>query len=96
MNRKAFAVLMVIESFFALVSMGLLFSDVGALIYPISMAVFAAVLAPSWLRLKREEAEEEKRQIRRKMALILLIPIAAGVIAFVYVAAILVIGFSRL
>ena len=47
MNRKAFAVLMVIESFFALVSMGLLFSDVGALIYPISMAVFAAVLAPS-------------------------------------------------
>ena len=63
MNRNNFVFLMIIESFFALISMGLLFSDVGALIYPISLTIFAAVLAPFYLRLKKAEDEEKKRKI---------------------------------
>ena len=52
---------MVIESTFALISMGLLFSDIGAVIYPISLLIFAAVLAPFYIRL-REESDEAKKK----------------------------------
>ncbi len=61
--------------------MGLLFSDVGAIIYLISAVVFGVVLAPFFIRLKKETDETEKRTIRRNIALILLVPIAAGFVA---------------
>ena len=80
MQKDTFVVVFITEIVAALVSMGLLFSDVGALIYPISLAIFAAVLAPFYLRLKRVEDEAKKRKIRRNMALILLVPIAAALI----------------
>ena len=44
MKKDTFIVVMIIEGIVALVSMGLLFSDVGARIYPISLVIFAAVL----------------------------------------------------
>ena len=85
---------MVIESTFALISMGLLFSDVGTLIYPISLAIFAAVLSPFYLRLKKAEDEEKKRKIRRNMALVLLIPIVIAVVMVAVVVTALMIYFS--
>ena len=87
MNRNTFVFLMIFEGFFALAAMGLLFSDVGALIYPISLAIFAAVLSPFYLRLKKAEDEEKKRKIRRNMTLVLLIPVAAAAVAIVVVVA---------
>ena len=87
MKRNTFIIVMVAEVLAALVSMGLLFSDVGALIYPISLAIFAAVLAPFYLRLKKAEDEGKKRKIRRNMALVLLLPVAAAVVAIVVVVA---------
>ena len=74
---------MVIEGFFALIAMGLLFSDMGAIIYLYAAVVFSVVLAPFAICLKKEEDEAKKRKIRRNMALILLLPIAAGLIAIV-------------
>ena len=65
----------------ALVSMGLLFSDVGAVIYLIALVVFAAVLAPFYIRLRKKPDEAKKRKIRRNMALVLLIPIVVAVVA---------------
>ena len=94
MNRNAFIFVMVFETFFALAAMGLLFSDVGALIYPISMAIFAAVLSPFYLCLKRAEDEEKKRKIRRNIALVMLLPIIAGLVAIVMVAAALMLLFA--
>jgi hypothetical protein len=53
---------MVIESTFALISMGLLFSRIGAVIYPISLLIFAAVLAPFCIRLRKEPDEAKKER----------------------------------
>ena len=94
MNRNMFIFVMVFEAFFALAAMGLLFSDVGALIYPISLAIFAAVLAPFYLRLKKAEDEEKKREIRRNIALVMLLPIIAGLVAIVMVAVALMLLFG--
>lgn len=94
MNRNTFVCLMIIESFFALVSMGLLFSDVGAAIYPISLAIFAAVLAPLFLWLKKANEETKKRKIRLWMVLIMLLPIVAAMIAVLYVVTALMLYFG--
>ena len=79
MTKNSFISLMVIEGFFALVSMGLLCSDLGAVIYPISLAGFAAVLAPFFVWLKKTEDEAKKRKIRLYMVLLLLLPIVVAV-----------------
>ena len=94
MNRNTFVCLMIVESFFALVSMGLLFSDVGALIYPISLAIFAAVLAPFYLWLKKTDEEAKKRKIRLWMALIMLLPVVAAMITVLYVVTVLMLYFG--
>ena len=85
MKKDTFIVVMIIEGLAALVSMGLLFSDVGAVIYLIALVVFAAVLAPFCIRLRKEPDEAKKRKIRRNMALILLIPIVVAVVAVILV-----------
>ena len=85
MTKDMFTFLMGVTTIVALLAMGLLFSDVGALIYPISLALFAAVQAPFFIRLKKEEDETKKRKIRRNMVLIMLLPIAAALIAIVVV-----------
>ena len=92
MGHTTFLFAMITECLLALLSMGLLFSDVGALIYPISLALFAAVLAPFYLRLRKTEEEAKKRKIRRNMALVLLLPIVAAVVAI----ALVVIGLMML
>ena len=81
MKKDTFIAVMITESIVALVSMGLLFSDMGAVIYLIALAVFAAVLAPFFIRLRKEPDEAKKRKIRRNMVLVLLIPIAVAAVA---------------
>lgn len=85
MDRNAFVFAMIFEVFFAFAAMGLMFSDVGAVIYLISAAVFGLVLAPFFIRLKAETDEAKKRKIRRNISLILLIPIVAALILVVVV-----------
>lgn len=85
MKKDTFIVLMVIEGFFALIAMGLLFSDMGAIIYLYAAVVFSVVLSPFAICLKKETDEAKKRKIRRNMALILLLPIVAGLIAIALV-----------
>ena len=94
MKKETFVLVMIVEGFAALVSMGLLFSDVGALIYLISLALFAVVLAPFWLCLRKEQDEEKKKKIRRNMALVLLLPIVAAIVAIVLVVIALMLTFS--
>ena len=85
MTKDMFTFLMGVTTIIALIAMGLLFSDVGALIYPISLALFAAVQAPFFIRLKKEQDEAKKRKIRRNMVLIMLVPIAVALVAIVVV-----------
>ena len=85
MNKDMFTFLMGVTTIVALLAMGLLFSNVGALIYPISLALFAAVQAPFFIRLKKEEDETKKRKIRRNMVLIMLVPIAVALVAIAVV-----------
>ena len=75
MSRNTFVFSMIFEGFFAFAAMGLLFSDVGAIIYLISAVVFGVVLAPFFIRLKKVTDEAKKRKIRRNIALIMLLPI---------------------
>jgi hypothetical protein len=79
MKKETFIPVMIAEVLADLVSMGLLFSDVGALIYPISLALFAVVLAPFFVWLKKTEDEAKKRKIRLYMVLLLLLPIVVAV-----------------
>ena len=94
MKKDTFIVVMALEGFAALVAMGLMFSDMGAVIYPISLAIFAAVLAPFYIRLRKEPDEAKKRKIRRNMALVLLIPIVIAVVMVAVVVTALMIYFS--
>ena len=84
MAKTTFVVLIVVETLAALVSMGLLFSDVGVMIYPISLAIFATVLAPFYLRMKKA-GETKRRKIRLWMVLIMSIPIVVEIAVIAYV-----------
>ena len=94
MTKSTFIALMIVESLMALISMGLLFSDVGAAIYPVSLAIFAVVLAPFGLWLKKTDEEAKKRKIRLWMVLIMLIPILAAMVAVLYVVTVLMLYFA--
>ena len=94
MKKETFIAVMITEGIVALVSMGLLFSDVGAVIYLIALAVFAAVLAPFFIRLRKEPDEAKKRKIRRNMALVLLIPIVVAAVAVAVVVISLMLYFA--
>ena len=95
MSKKVFTFFMIVETLADLVAMGLMFSDVGALIYPISLVLFAAVLAPFCLWLKKVPEEAKKRKIRLGMVLIMLIPsvVAIALIACVVIALAMYYGF---
>ena len=94
MKKETFIAVIITEGIVALVSMGLLFSDVGAWIYLISAVIFAAVLSPFYLRLKKAEDEEKKRKIRRNMVLVMLAPIVAAIVAVVLVVTALILLYS--
>ena len=87
MKKGIFIVLFVVELFMALIMMGWMFADIGAVIYLIVLTAFAAVLYPLFKKLKKETDEDKKRKIRRKILLILFAPSA---IALAFVAILLV------
>ena len=87
MTKDMFTFLMGFTTILALIAMGLLFSDVGALIYPISLALFAAVQAPFFIRLKKTEDEAKKGKLRLIMVLIMLVPIVVALVAIIAVVA---------
>ena len=94
MKKGTFIPVMIAEVLADLISMGLLFSDVGALIYPISLAIFAAVLAPFYLCMKKATEETKKRKLRLWMVLIMLLPMLAAVAAIGYVVFALVLYYA--
>ena len=94
MKKDTFIAVFITEIIVALIAMGLMFSDVGAVIYLISLVLFAAVLSPFFLRLKKTEDEEKERKIRRNIVLVLLTPIvAAAVLIILVVAALMLIPY---
>ena len=94
MNRNTFIFSMAFEVFFAFAAIGLLFNNVGAIVYLYALLGFSAVLAPFFIRLKKEQDEAKKMKIRRNIALILLLPIIAGVIAIAVVTIALMFAFA--
>jgi hypothetical protein len=94
MKKDTFIAVFIVEVVVALIAMGMMFSEVGAVIYLISLALFGAVLSPFFVRLKKTEDEEKKRKIRRNIVLVLLTPIvAAAVLIVVVVAALMLIPY---
>ena len=85
MKKQPFIVLFIIEAFLALISVGLLLSDLGAVCYLIAIAVFTPILTPFFIKLKKTEDEDKKCKIRRNILLIPLIPIALAIIAIILV-----------
>ena len=88
MKKASFILLFTLELIWAMIAMGLLMSDLGAICYLIAAVIFAVVLTPFFIKLKRTEDEEKKGKIRRNILLLLLIPIifALGSIIAVLVA----------
>ena len=81
MKKDTFVPVIIAEILVDLIAMGLLFLDVGALIYPIALVLFAAVLTPFYLGLKKATEEEKKRKFRLWMVLIMLLPMVAAIVA---------------
>lgn len=87
MNKSSFNILLIIEIIAGLISVGLLLSDLGGFSYLIGMAVFAVVLLPFFVCLKKAKNESKKAKIRRNILLVMLIPtvIALATVAYVIV-----------
>ena len=85
MRKNIFIIVLTIEILGALIAMGLLFADLGAIIYLITAVVLAAVLTPCFLQLKKTPQEDKRRKLRRNIVLIPLIPIGICVIVAAFV-----------
>jgi O-antigen/teichoic acid export membrane protein len=94
MKKTSFTILLVIEIIAGLIAVGLLLSDLGALSYLIGIAIFAVVLLPFFMRLKKENNESRKEKIRRNILLVMLIPTVIALVAIAYVVVGLVIYFA--
>lgn len=80
MEKKPFYILLIFELFADMIAMGLLFSDLGALIYLIAAVLFALVLTPFFICLAKAKDEARKARIRRNMLLVMLIPAAIAIV----------------
>lgn len=85
MKKNSFIALLIVELVADLIAMGLLFSNVGALIYPIAAVAFAVVLAPFFVCLKKATEETKKEKIRRNILLIMLLPAIVAILAVIAV-----------
>ena len=94
MKKTTFTILLIIEIIAGLIAVGLLLSDLGALSYLIGIAIFAVVLLPFLMRLKKENNESRKEKIRRNIFLVMLTPMVIALIAIAYVVISLVIYFA--
>ena len=88
MKKASFVLLFTLELIWAMIAMGLLMSDLGAICYLIAAVIFTVVLTPFFIKLKKTDDEVKKGKIRRNILLLLLIPIlfALGSIISVLVA----------
>ena len=93
MKKSPFTILLIIEIIAGLIAVGLLLSDLGVASYLIGIAVFAVVLFPFFMRLKKENDESKKEKIRRNMILVMLIPSIIAIISIAYVVVALLICF---
>lgn len=93
MKKTPFIILLIIEIIAGLISVGLLLSDLGAVCYLIGIAVFAVVLFPFFVCLKKTDDESKKAKIRRNMLLVMLIPSVIAIISIAYVVVALLIYF---
>ena len=85
MKKVTFIILFSAELFVAMVAMGLLMSNLGAICYLIAAVVFAIALTPFFIKLKKTEDEAKKEKIRRNILLVLLTPIAIALIVVILV-----------
>ncbi len=93
MSKSTFNILFIIEVIAGLISVGLLLSDLGGFSYLIGMAVFAVVLLPFFVCLKKAKNESKKAKIRRNIFLVMLIPTIIALAAIAYVVVGLIIYF---
>lgn len=84
MKKGTFIVLLVLELFGDMLAMGLLLNSIGAYCYLVAAVLFALVLTPFFLALKKTEEEEKKRKIRRNMFLVMLIPMGVALAVILY------------
>ena len=93
MKKSSFTILFFIEIIAGLIAGGFLLSDLGAVSYLVGIAIFAVVLFPFFVRLKKADAESKKAKIRRNMLFVMLIPSIIAIIAIAYVVVALLIHF---
>lgn len=85
MQKVLYGFLLAAELFFGLIMMGLVYSNIGWGACAVTLAVTAALMIPLIVLLKREQDAPSRKKTLRQIALVALIPAAAGVILAVYV-----------
>lgn len=94
MKKETFLFLLITELIVAMLAMGLLMSDLGALCYLVAAAIFAVVLTPFFRKLKKTEDEAQKAKIRRNILLVMTIPIVIALAAVITVVVALMMYFG--
>ena len=87
MKNVLFYIILILEFLLALLMMGWMFSDFGALIYLVSSVVLITIMSLFLNYLKKETDEKKRRKIRRQLLLVMLIPtvVGLGLAAFVVI-----------
>jgi amino acid transporter len=87
MKNVLFYIILILEFLLALLMMGWMFADFGALIYLVSSVVLITIMSLFFNYLKKETDEKKRRKIRHQLLLVMLIPTVVGLclVAFVVI-----------
>lgn len=87
MKNVLFYIILILEFLLALLMMGWMFADFGALIYLVSSVVLIAIMSLFFNYLKKETDEKKRRKIRHQLLLAMLVPtvVGLGLAAFVVI-----------
>ena len=94
MKGSTFKTFFTVEVIVALIAMGLMFSDLGAIVYVLSAILFAAVLVPLLVAIKRADSEAKKKRLRLIIVLLTGIPIVVAVALIICVVVALLLYFE--
>lgn len=85
MKKALYILLLAAECIVGLLLMGLVYSNIGWPVCLLILAVVAVLLVLLLRRYRKEQDAAARSRLRRRIALVLLIPIALGVLLAAYV-----------
>lgn len=84
MKMALYILLLAAEAFTGFLALGLMYSNLGWVSCAVTLAVMAALLVMLIIKLKKKTDAAERKKALRNIALVMLIPTAAGLIGAAY------------